>query len=267
MRRPTTLTVLALGIAAVSLFGCTASSPTGRPAPMPPPGPAALVVGVTSQSPPYAIRRGEQLAGMEVDFARVLAQHLQRPLTLVDLRFPELMPSLTADRIDIIMAGLTITKARELQVAFTTPYLRSGLVAVMRRGEMGKYKSVDSVTRANVIVGTVEATTGDKFAREHMQASQVIVYPSAEAAMGELRQNRVDLVITDAPVAAWFVSLYEADLGVLTKQLNQEPLGWATRRDDQQLLNEVNGALGAMQKDGTLADILSTWVPFWRQLR
>ena len=79
--------------------------------------------------------------------------------------------------------------------------------------------------------------------------------------------NRVDLVITDAPVAAWFVSLYEADLGVLTKQLNQEPLGWATRRDDATLLNEVNAALAGMEKDGTLAAILSTWVPFWRQLR
>jgi ABC-type amino acid transport substrate-binding protein len=85
--------------------------------------------------------------------------------------------------------------------------------------------------------------------------------------MGELRQNRVDLVITDAPVAAWFVSLYEADLGVLTKQLNQEPLAWATRRDDMALLDQVNGALAAMEKDGTQAAILNTWVPFWRQLR
>ena len=58
-----------------------------------------------------------------------------------------------------------------------------------------------------------------------------------------------------------------ADLGVLTKQLNQEPLAWATSRGDTTLLDQVNGALAAMEKDGTQAAILNTWVPFWRQLR
>lgn len=266
MRRPT-LTAIALGIAAVTLIGCASSSkPAPRGTPMPPPGPAALVVGVTSDSPPYAARKGDELYGMEVDFARVLAEQLQRPLTFVDMRFSELIPALLADRVDIIMAGMTVTRARELRLAFTDPYLRSGLVAVMRRGEMGKYKSPSVVTQAAVVVGVVETTTGDKFAREHMNASQVIVYPTALAAMDELRNNRVDLVITDAPIAAWFVSRYEADLGVLTQPLNEEPLAWALRRDDPELLSATNAALKNLERDGTLQRILSAWVPFWRQL-
>jgi ABC-type amino acid transport substrate-binding protein len=265
MRRPT-LTALALGIAAVTLIGCSASSPAPRGTPLPPPGPGPLVVGVTSDSPPYAARRGNELYGMEVDFARVLGQQLQRPVTYVDLRFSDLIPALEADRIDIIMAGMTVTRARELRLAFTDPYLRSGLVAVMRRDEMSRYKTTQAVTQANVVVGVVETTTGDKFAREHMSASQVIVYPAAADAMNELRQNRVDLVVTDAPIAAWFVSKYESDLGVLTKPLNEEPLAWALRRDDPELLSAINAALANLRRDGTLQTILDAWVPFWKQL-
>lgn len=264
MRRPT-LTIFSLGMAALALAGCSASSSTPKTPPLPP-GPPPLVVGVTSESPPYAARKGDELFGMEVDFARVLSEHLRRPLTLVDLRFSDLIPALEARRIDIIMAGMTITRARELRLAFTKPYLESGLVAVMRRGDRGKYKTPAAVTSASVVVGVVDTTTGEKFAREHMEASQIIVYPTAGAAVEELRQNRVDLVVTDAPIAAWFLFSYDADLSVLTTPLNQEPLGWGLRRDDTQLLDQVNKAMDTMRSDGTLGRILSTWVPFWRQL-
>jgi ABC-type amino acid transport substrate-binding protein len=264
MRLPSTFTGLLLGIAALTVLSCATSSPGPRTSP--PPGPKPLRVGVTSDSPPYAVRRGDELTGLEVDFARALSQELRRPLTLVDLRFTQQMSQLANGRIDIIMAGMSVTRVRELRVAFAEPYLRSGLVAVMRRGETGRYDTVDAVMQSNAVIGVVEGTTGDKFGHERMQASQVIVYPDASAAVGELRGNRIDLLITDAPVAAWFVSLYEADLAVLTKLLDEEPLAWAMRRDDDQLLAATNAALAKWRSDGTLARILDRWVPFWRRL-
>ncbi|HEV7731479.1 MAG TPA: ABC transporter substrate-binding protein [Candidatus Binatia bacterium] len=267
MRAPTTFAGLFLGIAALGLVGCATSQSTSTGyGSLPPPGPKALVVGVTSDAPPYAVRRGTELGGLEVDFARALSEELRRPLTLVDLGFSEQIPALGSGRIDIIMAGMTVTRARELRIAFAEPYLRAGLVAVMRRGEMDRYKTVQTVMQSNVVVGVVESTTGDKFVRENMQASQVIVYPTAAAAVGELRQNRIDLLVTDAPVAAWFVSLYESDLGVLTKLLNVEPLAWGMRRDDEELVTATNAALAKWRSDGTLDRILTRWVPFWRQL-
>jgi len=264
MRLPPTFAPLLLGIGALTVLAC--ATPSSGPRTVPPPGPKALRVGVTSESPPYAVRRGEELTGLEVDFARALSQELHRPLTLVDLRFTQLMPQLANGQIDIIMAGLSVTRVRELRLAFAEPYLRSGLVALMRRSEMGRYDTVDAVMQSGAVIGAVEGTTGDKFVHERMQASQVILYPDASAAVGELRGNRIDLLVTDAPVAAWFVSMYEADLAVLAKLLADEPLAWGMRRDDDQLLVATNAALAKWRNDGTLVRILDRWVPFWRQL-
>jgi ABC-type amino acid transport substrate-binding protein len=264
MRLPPTFATLLLGIGALTVVAC--ATPSSGPQTLPPPGPKALRVGVSSDSPPYAVRRGDGLTGLEVDFARALSQELRRPLTLVDLPFTQQMPQLANGRIDVIMAGMSVTRARELRLVFAEPYLRSGLVAVMRRSEMGRYDTVDAVMESSAVIGVVEGTTGDKFGHERMQASQVIVYPNASAAVGELRGNRIDLLITDAPVAAWFVSMYEADLGVLTKLLDEEPLAWGLRRDDEQLLAATNAALAKWRNDGTLARILNRWVPFWRKL-
>jgi len=42
-------------------------------------------------------------------------------------------------RIDIIMSGMSITKAREVRIAFTEPYLKSGLLAAFRAEDTKKY--------------------------------------------------------------------------------------------------------------------------------
>lgn len=265
MRTGTMLTRLLLATA-LTLPGCATTTTSPPPEAAPPPAARPLVVGVSSESPPYAARRQGELIGLEVDFARALAADLDRPLSVMDLRFEDQIAALTSGRIDVIMAGMTVTRARQLRVAFAQPYLRSGLVALMRRDDQARYKNAAAVLRSNVVVGTVVGTTGDMFARDHMETVQVIVYPTAAAATDELRQNRLDLVITDAPIAAWFISLYENEISVLTEALNEEPLAWGVRRDDETLRAELDAALARWRTDGTLDRILDRWVPFWRRL-
>lgn len=258
MRTPRLMPAVALCLAA--LIGCTTTAPTPTSSARP------LVVGVSSTSPPYAVRRGTELTGLDVDFARALAAQLGRPLTLIDLPFAEQMAALGTGRIDIIMAGMSITRGRGLRLAFSEPYLVSGLVGVMRRGDAGRYKTAADIMKSSGTIGVIEGTTSDQFVREQMQASQVSVYPTVAAAIDELRGNRLDLVVTDAPVAAWYVSANEGELAALPIRLNEERLAWGMRRDDQALLTAVNGALAGWQTDGTRDRILDRWVPFWRRL-
>src|SRR5689334_13433151 len=191
-------------LAATVLAACTFRH-AAEPKPVP-----ALRVAVPTSSPPYAFQQGG--SGLEVDFARELAPALGRQLVIVPLEFGDLIPALRTGRADVVMAGMTITPAREVQVAFSAPYLRSGLVAVMRREDTQRYPSAASVLGTRGGVGVVAGTTGERFVRERIKVGSISVYPTAGAAMGELRQRRVDVVIHDAPVGLWFVSRDEANL-------------------------------------------------------
>jgi len=104
------------------------------------------------------------------------------------------------------MAGMTITQAREVQVAFSAPHLRSGVIDVMRREDAGRYPTAASVLGAKVGVGVVAGTTGARFVRERMRVASISVYLTADAALNELRPRRIDLVVHDAPVGLWSVS-------------------------------------------------------------
>src|SRR5437762_2391769 len=130
-------TAVTLALTLLALAGCRTGS--GQPAaPSPPPSPP-LRVGVTPSSPPFAFRQGGELVGLEVDFARSLAGALGRPLQLREVDWDDQIPTLLAGRTDVIMSGMTITPARQVRMAFSDPYLSSGLLAVVRRGDRDRY--------------------------------------------------------------------------------------------------------------------------------
>lgn len=258
MRRMTA-TRLVLSLALAALTACAAQRPATPVTP-------ALRVVVPRDTPPYAFRRDGQLVGLEVDFARQMATALGRRLVLLEVDFTDVIRTVVDNRADLAMAGLTITPGRQVLVAFSDPYLHSGLVAGMRREDVARFKTSDSVLRTAEPIGVVNGTTADRFVREHAPSASVQLYPDVRAAMDELRQRRVRLVVHDAPVVATFAAADEANLGVLIALLDHEDLGWGMRRDDDALRSAVNGALARWRTDGTRDQVLGRWVPYWQRL-
>ena len=255
-------TAVTLAFTLLAFAGCRTGS--GQPA-APPPSPP-LRVGVTPSSPPFAFRQGGELVGLDVDFARALAGALGRPLQLREVDWDDQIPALLAGRTDAIMSGMTITPARQVRMAFSDPYLSSGLLAVVRRGDRDRYPDGKTVLRKVGGVGVVGGTTGERFVREHARNASVSVYPTPAAAVMELQQRRVDAVIHDAPTLLWFVSSLEAEVAPVLDPLNREELGWGLRRSDDELRAAMNGALARWRQDGTRERILSRWIPYLSRL-
>ncbi len=260
MSRRTQRTGLLAGVIATIAIACATPKPDG------PPPAAPFTVGVTSDSPPYAFRQGGRLVGLEVDFATELSQALGRPVRLLDLRWEDEIPALLDGRTDIIMAGMTITRARELRMAFSQPYLQSGLAALVRRSDATRFSSPEQVRGTTRAVGVISGTTGDRFVREQCPQASLLVYPTMNAAVDELRQNRIDVLVHDAPVVGWYLGADEANLAAMLTPLNREPLGWGLRQGDTELRAAVDAALARWRSDGTRERILARWIPYWHRL-
>jgi ABC-type amino acid transport substrate-binding protein len=229
--------------------------------------PAELVVGVTSDSPPYATSSGGELSGLEVDFARELGHVLHRPVRVVDLSWDDLIDGLTKGRVDVVMAGVTITPERQLRFAFTEPYLRTHIAALVRRTDRTTLGSVDAICKKAANIGVMAGTTGELYVRERCSSAMVKAYPSATSAVEELQTRRVDAVVHDGPVLAYLLAQNSADLELVPTKISDERLAWMVRRDDPELLQALNGALATMRSDGSLDRILRQWVPQIERVR
>src|SRR5262249_51386423 len=149
------------------LTGCASSRPDTPPPPPPKPQAPELRVGVTLDSPPFVMQQGMQMVGLEIDFAMKLSATLRRPLRVMALTWAELIPALLDGRIDIIMRGMTTPRLRSLRVAFSDPYMDSGLSALVRSNLGEAYKTPADVMRSSLRLGVTRGTTAETYVREN----------------------------------------------------------------------------------------------------
>jgi len=227
--------------------------------------PNALRVGVTSTYPPIVFRQGGQITGVEADLARLLGTRLGRPIHFIEVPWDQQIDALLGGRTDIIMSGMSVTEARAVRVAFAEPYLEAGLIAAVRTEDVRRYASADAVLRTTGTVGVIERTTGDVFVQQSFPNARRVPLTQASDGALALRNRTIDLFVHDGPAIAWLVSANEADIAGIWQALNKEQLAWAVRRDDPQLLGQVNETLAAWRRDGTLAGVITRWLPSLRR--
>ncbi|MCL5023931.1 MAG: transporter substrate-binding domain-containing protein [Nitrospirae bacterium] len=262
----TSVAVIILVLIAFIVGGCaTTNGPQDSPAAGEQQS-APLRVGITPDSPPMIFRLNDTVSGIEADFARNLGKALNRQVRFVELGRDQRFNSLMEGKVDIIMSGLSITEARKVRIAFTEPYLKSGLMAAVRAADASKYRSLAALTGSIPAVGVIGGTTGEAYVRKHFSGTSRRIIPlnRVSDAPFELKGGRIDVFIHDAPAVVWLVSENEASLKVIPELIDEEDLAWAVRRDDSALLAKVNAALAAWNKDGTRKAILSRWLPYWK---
>lgn len=266
----------ALGVRAVAaalalvvvLVGCASTRPEAPPPPPPQPAAPELRIGVTLDAPPFAMRQGMQMVGIEIDFAMRLSSLLRRPLRVVALTWAELIPALLDGRIDIIMSGMTITRLRSMRVAFGDSYMDSGLSVLIRASLAESYRTPAAALDGSLRIGVTRGTTADTYVNENYRSGQVFPYLSNSDAVADLVPGRIDAFVTDAPIVAWFASAHEGQLAPLIwPLLTQEQLGWGFRPQDDGLRQAANDALARWKADGFVERTIKRWIPLYQARR
>ena len=220
-----------------------------------------LRVGVTPAFPPMIFKEGGKITGVEADFAKALGQELGRPIKFVEVDWENHFTALTENRTDIIMSAMSITRPRQFRAAFAKPYLGIGQMALVRREDAHKY-ALGFPTRPEGYVGVRKGTTGDFLVQQEFVHAKRKNYTSAEQAAKALAKKQINLFISDSPTIWWLEGMNEeAGLVAVPIQMSQEPLAWAVRKSDTELLESVNRTLEKLHASGEDAKILRRWIP------
>jgi len=223
----------------------------------------SLRIGVTPSAPPLIFYQEGRITGIEADFAAALAQSLGKTPRFVVLAWDDLMSALLEKRIDIIMSGMSVTKLRETRINFTAPYLKAGQMSLVRNQDVPSYPSAASIKNTQGRVGFMKGTTGDFLVQKEFQlTTRKIPYALTKDAVQALIEERIDMVIGDAPVIWWNATAKEAQgLMLIPIFLTEENLAWGVRKDDARLLESANLFLENWKKSGKLKTTIKQWIP------
>ena len=93
----------------------------------------------------------EYAGGYDVEIAKKIADGLGKELVIVKSEWDGLVPSLTSDKIDAIIAGMSPTEERKKTIDFTDNYYTSDLVIVVKKGsEFENATSIQDFSGAKV---------------------------------------------------------------------------------------------------------------------
>ena len=242
------------GAALALLLASCATVPEANPDP--------LRVGVTLNYQPLIFRLWDITAGAENDFAVELAKELGRPLQQITVPWSLQIDELIAGHTDIIMSGLTITPERSARAAFCDSYMDNPLMAVVRRGEAGRYSSLATIKDMAGTIGVIPDTTADLFVRQHCPRAKIMGVSSADDVAYYLPNHRIDLYIDDMAAVVDVALRNETRLEMVKFPLARQQMAWAVRADNVELRRQANEVLARWRADGTLERILNRWMPY-----
>ena len=223
---------------------------------------AVLTMGTNAAFPPYEFYDGDTIVGIDAEIAAAIAEKLGLELQIVDMDFGSIITAVQTGKIDMGMAGMTVTEERLKNVNFSTTYATGIQVVIVP--EDSDITSVDDIfaklnAGEDVLIGCQEATTGAIYASGDFGDDHVTTYPNGATAVQALTQGKLDCVIIDNQPAINFVAANEG-LKILDTEYVTEDYAIAISKDNEDLLNQINAALEELIADGTVQEILDKYI-------
>lgn len=215
-----------------------------------------LTMGTNAAFPPYEYKEGDQIVGIDAEIAQALADKLGLKLEILDMDFSSLITAIQAGKIDISLAGMTVTEKRKQNVDFTDSYSTGVQVIIVKDGS--DVTTVDDLAN-DKIIGVQEGTTGHLYCSDDYGEDHVIAYTNGATAVQALLQDKVDCVVIDQQPAKEFVAANEG-LKILDTEYVVEDYAAAVSKDNPALTAALNKALQELKDDGTIQSILDKYI-------
>lgn len=220
-----------------------------------------LTMGTNAAFPPYEFYENEKIVGIDADIAAAIAEKLGMELKIEDMEFGSLIGAVQTGKIDMCLAGMTVTDERKESVNFSDSYATGVQVIIVK--EDSEVKTFDDLVGGKK-VGVQESTTGDIYASDTVENGGlgdefVERYNKGTEAVQALLQDKIDAVIIDSEPAKSFVEANEG-LKILDSEYVTEDYAIAIAKENTELLEKVNNALAELKTDGTLDTIIEKYI-------
>lgn len=211
-----------------------------------------LRVGTTGDYKPFTYLDNGKYVGYDIAVAELIGKELGVKVEFFPTTWKNLLDDLNSNKYDIAMGGITRTTYRQTKAEMSNPYLIFGKCFLVRKGEKGKYSSIEDVNNPKVRVGINIGGTNEKFAEMYLNKAEIIRYENNLDVPLAVENGEVDVMVTETPEAIVYEKVNKKLEGALVdKPLTKSQMGYLVKKDQIHLLNTVNFILEEFEINGT----------------
>ena len=223
-----------------------------------------LVMATEATFEPYEFYDGDTIVGIDVEIAKAIGEKLGKEVEVVDIAFDSIIPGVQTGKYDFGMAGMTVTEERLKEINFSDSYATGVQVIIVN--EDSAITTVDDLFAdgAYNVVGTQTGTTGYLYAtwdiaEAEPSLGEVKDYAKTTDAAQALVNKQIDCIMLDNEPAKAIVAK-NPGLKILDSEYAIEDYAIAISKENEALLNDINGALNALKADGTIDAIVKKYI-------
>lgn len=220
-----------------------------------------IVVGTSADYPPYEFHNTkdgkDEIVGFDIQIAKEIAKDLGVEIEIKDMDFDGLLAAISADKVDVVIAGMTPDEDRKKSADFSKLYYMATHGVVMRKGEEGKVKSLSDLN--GKIVGVQQGSVQDKIAEAEIKSAKEIkkVGKITDLVL-MLQSGKVDAIVMELPVASSYVKTNDK-LALTSVEVKDEQGGSAVavKKNSPELVKEIDKTIDRLLKDNKVSEFFA----------
>ena len=219
-----------------------------------------LIVGVFTDKPPFGfVNESGRYVGFDTDIGRQFAKDLlgdENKVEFVAVEPASRIPFLQSDKVDLILANMTVTPERKEAVDFTNPNLKVAVQALVPQDS--SVKSLDDLATRTTIVTT--GTTADIWLTKNHPDWKLLKFEKNSESLQALSAGRGDAYAQDNLVLfSW--AKQNPGYRVLEEKLGDEaPIAPAVKKGNIELRDWVNTELAKLGEEKFLLKLYDQYV-------
>ena len=244
----------------LSLTACGGSTDTAKKGQAD--GKDTFTVGFDQDFPPFGyVGDDGEFTGFDIEMATECAARMGKKIVLQPIDWDAKDMELEAGTIDCIWNGFTMN-GREDQYTWTDPYMDNSQVVVVKKDSgintladlAGKVVEVQKESAAET------ALNDEEHADLTASFAQLLSVGEYNTAFMDLESGAANAIAMDVGVANYQIANRGADkYTILDQKISSEQYAIGFKKGNDTLRDQVQTALDALQKDGTLDKIVKEW--------
>lgn len=225
-----------------------------------------LIIGVDPTYYPYEfLDQLSKLKGFDIDLAELIAKKMDKSLVIESIPFYEQPKALEEGKIDMILAGMTITPEREKKFIFV-PYhsapVHNYYLVFWNKIPNGIHTIADFEKRPEFTISVEKGTLKEDYL---LTLSGIAINNnqiSNKKLLQNLKKGKTTAVLLEPEEAHYMENNYP-NLKLLNVPLPQEywsdEMGIAIKKGNDKLAKEVSQVISELRQDGTLPALEKAW--------
>lgn len=215
-----------------------------------------LTLGTNAAFPPFEFTTTNGIVGnfdgIDISIGKKIAESMGKELQVEDMEFEGLIAAVSSGKVDMAVAGMTVTEERKQNVDFSDTYYTASQIIITKADNTDINSAED--LKNDKTVGVVLGYTGDSIVSEDLEIedSKIVRANRGIDIVQDVKNGKLDAVVIDKATGIALAEKEGLRFVEDPEVFETEEYAIAVKKGNTELLDKINAVLKEMKDSGEI---------------